>query len=355
MQWESLLGHATQRQWFQNAIEQHRLATSFLLIGPEGIGKRTFARLLAKSLLCRKTAADQLAACGQCEDCLQVDASTHPDLIEIAKPEEKSVIPLDLLIGKEENRMREGLCHDICLRPFGGRRKVAIIDDADYFNDEGANALLKTLEEPPTDSVLLLIGTSLQRQLPTIRSRCQCVLFQPLKPSQLSELILRQQLVDDPAQADELASISGGNLSTARQLNDPDLRDFRKLLLSGLTAPRIGLSELTKSCSAMTEAVGKEARLKRERLKLIIGFAVQLYRDLAILFSNSGDTTPRLSHDDVMAQAISKAANHWRVSKFAAVECWKTCLTTIEYVDRNVNQASVIEWWIAKLAEQSGR
>ena len=69
--------------------------------------------------------------------------------------------------------MREGLCHDISLKPYSGRRKVAVIDDADYLNQEGANALLKTLEEPPPKSLLILIGTSEQRQLPTIRSRCR--------------------------------------------------------------------------------------------------------------------------------------------------------------------------------------
>ena len=76
--------------------------------------------------------------------------------------------------------MREGLCHDIALKPFRGGRKIAIIDDADYLNQEGANCLLKTLEEPPEKSVIILIGTSQQRQLPTIRSRCQIVRFAPL-------------------------------------------------------------------------------------------------------------------------------------------------------------------------------
>ena len=67
--------------------------------------------------------------------------------------------------------MHEGLCHDIALRPFMGGYKVALIDDADYLNAEGANCLLKTLEEPPPRSVLILIGTSPAKQLPTIRSR----------------------------------------------------------------------------------------------------------------------------------------------------------------------------------------
>ena len=77
--------------------------------------------------------------CGECPGCVQVAAGTHPDLILVAKPEDKSFLPLELLIGDKEHRMREGLCHDIGLKPFMGGRKVAIIDDADHLNAEGAN------------------------------------------------------------------------------------------------------------------------------------------------------------------------------------------------------------------------
>ena len=93
--------------------------------------------------------------------------------------------------------MREGLCYDIALKPYSGRRKVAIIDDADYLNKEGANCLLKTLEEPPPKSLLILIGTSEQRQLPTIRSRCQIVRFQPLPEQDVAELLLATGACED--------------------------------------------------------------------------------------------------------------------------------------------------------------
>ncbi len=155
MQWDQLIGHQQQKIWFHRALAKKRLASSFLFVGPDGIGKRTFARLLAKSLLCGRTAPDSLDACGSCEDCAQVDAGTHPDLIELAKPEGKSDLPLELLIGSPEKRMREGLCYEINLRPYGGRRKVAIIDDADFNNQAGANSLLKPLEAPTDDSVMI--------------------------------------------------------------------------------------------------------------------------------------------------------------------------------------------------------
>lgn len=354
MQWESLLGHQSQYAWFSNALQQGRLATSFLFVGPDGVGKRSFAKLLAKSLLCRATPANELTACGKCEDCAQVEASTHPDLIELCKPADRASLPLDLLIGGPENRMREGLCHDISMRPFGGRRKVAIIDDADDLNDEGANALLKTLEEPPVNSLLILIGTSLQRQLPTIRSRCQSVLFHPLAESDLAQLLLRHNVVDDAGVAGELAKVSGGSLSAAKRLHDPELHEFRSLLLDKLSTPRIPLAELAKSCNSIIDAAGKEGKLKRDRMKVIMGFAAQFYRELTLRL-DCGVTAEQLAHmDQHLAKSLHQASQFWKRGGVASLACWQTCLQSIENVDRNANQATLVEWWICKLAEQSG-
>jgi DNA polymerase III subunit delta' len=353
MPWQSILQHQTQYEWFRNALIQQRLATSFLFLGPEGIGKRTFARMLAQSLLCRAMASDQLNACGQCEDCAQVMASTHPDLIQIAKPPEKSSLPLELLIGEKENRMQEGLCHDISLKPFSGRRKIAIIDDADYLHAEGANALLKTLEEPPKKSVLILIGTSLQRQLPTIRSRCQTVLFQPLSTNQLAQLLVEQGVVDNEAAAVALAAISNGSIALAKLLHDPDLHAFRDSLLEKLSASKINLAEISKMCGEIVDAAGKEGKYKRDRLKLILGFAAQFYRELAML-DWSAAVSPAAELDQSLSAAVARTRTFWSRGTEAAVACWNICLRSIEHVDRNVNQASLLEWWVAQLAEQSG-
>lgn len=354
MQWNGILGHQTQLSWFRNAAAQQRLATSFLFVGPEGIGKRLFAKTLAKSLLCRQTPLEQLDACGLCEDCVQVEASTHPDLVELCKPADKSNLPLDLLIGDPDNRMREGLCHDISLRPFGGRRKVAIIDDADYLNAEGANALLKTLEEPPINSMLILISTSLQRQLPTIRSRCQTVLFQPLATSDLTQLLISHNVVDDPAVAEDLAVMSGGSISQAKLLNDPDLREFRAAFLEKLSSQRILMADLAKTCGAIIDAAGKEAKLKRDRMKLVISFAAQFYRELSLRFSLSAEDNRMPPVDRHLSSAIFRASSYWSRGTVGAIACWNTCLQTMDHIDRNANQTSLLEWWVARLAEESG-
>lgn len=349
MQWDDLLGHEQQQEWFRTALASRRLATSFLFVGPDGIGKRTFARLLAKSSLCRQTAADELTHCGGCEDCAQVDASTHPDLIEVAKPAEKAFVPIELLIGEREKRMREGLCHDISLRPYAGRRKIAILDDADMLNSEGANCLLKTLEEPPTNSLLVLIGTSLQRQLPTIRSRCQAILFRRLENEQLASLIHRGALIsseDEVAdsltveQALSLAQQSGGSLSNARMIADADLREFQQSLSQSLTNRQIAIPELIKKFTAIVDAAGKDNRAKRERMKVLFQMAANIYRDCCL---------EDQSHD------MSSGQKHKPVGPRSAIQCWNRCLSAIEQVDRNANQAGLIEAWTTDLVTLSGK
>ena len=158
MSWQGILGHDAVAEQFRRALARGRLASSFLFVGPSGIGKRTFALKLAQALLCSRRPEAELAPCGECSSCIQLLAGTHPDLLQVARPKDKSFLPLELLIGDKEHRMRQGLCHDIALKPFMGGRRVAILNDADYLNAEGANSLLKTLEEPPPRSVLILIA-----------------------------------------------------------------------------------------------------------------------------------------------------------------------------------------------------
>ncbi len=350
MQWQDLLGHELQKEWFARALKRGRLATTFLFVGPDGIGKRTFARLLAKSLLCRKTSVSELVSCNRCEDCAQVDASTHPDLIEVAKPVDRAAIPIELLIGEREARMRAGLCHEISLRPFAGRRKVAIIDDADTLGQEGANSLLKTLEEPPLDSVLILISTRLQRQLPTIRSRCQVVRFQPLSETCLSTLIMRQGWVDAPEDAHRLANQAEGSISVARMLSDAELAEFRLNLLERLSTGKIDIVQLASGVSGIAEAAGKEAAARRDRLKLILSMAAEFFRALSFRLEGYA-----MENDPTLQSFVVQAVESWRGGIQSATDSWHRCLEGIEQIDRNANQATFVEAWSASMAALSKR
>src|SRR4051812_16934528 len=148
MSWPRVRGHEAIVRSFDAAWRKGRLGHAYLFVGPAGVGKHTLARELARALLC-ETRGDSLAACGACGSCKLVDANTHPDLTLAARPEEKLELPIE--------RIRELIEH-LSLKPARGGRKVAILDDADDLNEESANAFLKTLEEPPPGSLLILIG-----------------------------------------------------------------------------------------------------------------------------------------------------------------------------------------------------
>ena len=184
------------------AVRRGRLAHAYLFVSPPGIGKRLFAVELAKALLCEAPREDgRLEACDHCPSCIQMDAGTHPDFLTAARPPEKAEFPIEL--------MRE-LCQHFSLKAARGRGKVVVIDDADDLNAESANCFLKTLEEPPPGSVLILIGTSSDRQMPTIVSRCQVVRFRPPPQETVAEL-LQAGGVDDAAWRERLAQVSGGS------------------------------------------------------------------------------------------------------------------------------------------------
>lgn len=357
MQWSELIGLEQQRQWFQTALAAGRLATSFLFVGPDGIGKRTFARLLAKGLLCRTTPANSLEFCDHCEDCVQADAATHPDLLAVVKPADKAYIPIELLIGERDKRMREGLCHDISMRPYGGRRKIAIIEDADYFNIEGANCLLKTLEEPPADSLLILLGTSLQRQLPTIRSRCQALIFKPLGAEHIATLLLRLGWAETPEQAHQLSMQCGGSLSEAQSLADPELEEFRTYLYQSLSKPQLSIMEMAKSCGAIVDASGKDARVKRERMKLVFRLSAAFYRQIALQLmateQGRAEATGSESRSVLWREARS-CLDHWKTGVRGATAAWDRCLLATEQVDRNANQATLLEVWASDIARLGG-
>ena len=115
--WSTLIGHQQIRSWFAAAIAKGRLGGSLLLVGNHGVGKRTVATLLARTLLCDSVPPASMSPCGRCESCVQVGAGTHPDLIRIRKPDDKTFIPLETLIGPPEARMQSGFCRDVRLKP----------------------------------------------------------------------------------------------------------------------------------------------------------------------------------------------------------------------------------------------
>jgi DNA polymerase III subunit delta' len=344
----AIVGHEHVFDTFRRALRQGRLASTFLFVGPPGVGKWTAALALAQALLCESAPADALEACQQCPGCQQAAAQTHPDLLLVRKPEDKNFIPIELLIGDREHRMREGLCHDIALKPFRGARKIAIIDDADYLNQEGANCLLKTLEEPPVDSLIILIGTSQLRQLPTIRSRCQIIRFQPLSNAQVATVLAESQLLDEGADIAGLVERAQGSLRRALELSDPELNAVRRPLLEQLSQPDMDSVALAKYIHEHVEAAGKDAPPRRARLRQVVLEAAEFYRRLMRQLAGAA------TRGDALAdEIIAAAAGRWEGRGVTASQCLERCLRALVEIDANANLATLTASWIDELAELS--
>jgi len=340
-----IVGQDAVVEQFVRAAAHGRIGGSYLFIGPPGVGKGTVALALAKSLLCERPEPG-LTACGACGSCVQADGGSHPDIDVVSKPPDRATIPLEAFIGDAEHRMREGLCWRLLLQPAMGGRRVAIILDADHLSDEAANCLLKTLEEPPARAVIILVGTSLERQLPTIRSRCRIVRFAPLPVEAVADILAAEAAVAatqvDPAALRGAASASGGSLARARLLLDPELTAFRGRLIGLLSQRPLHGVELSRETIALVEAAGKEAPPRRARLRVVLDAAVDFFR--AALRRAVSGTAPT---DPVLARAVEA----WGADAEEASTAIRSTLSALDAIDRNANLTVLVDAWTTVLEQ----
>lgn len=285
MIWDSIRGHGERVDWFRRTLRRGRLSHAYVFAGPDGVGKRLFAKKLAQCLFCQRHSNEELLACGECSGCKQVLAGSHPDLHEVARKPGKSELTIDLLLGPTENRGREGLCYDLSRLPMSGDRKIAILDDVTTMNTEATNAFLKTLEEPQPHALIVLIADNLDALLPTIRSRCQTIRFDPLSSRDIAELLIQLEKVTDPAEAAALAELSGGSLAVAAQLIDPGLRELRDALYQQL-AGEFNSSVLAEKLNSGIEAIGGDTANQRRNALWLIRFGLEFFRTAALHLSD---------------------------------------------------------------------
>jgi len=294
--WRSVRGHDRVIAALRRSMAQGRFPHAFLFAGPEGIGKRLFALTLAQALLCERRPEAELEPCGACPACLQVAAATHPDVLRVARPEDKHELPIGSI---------RDLNHDLGLKPMAGGRRVAIVDDADDLSEEAANAFLKTLEEPPPGSVLILIGTSAEAQLDTIVSRCRVVRFDPLPGPELAAVLLEQGVAPNPAEAERLAHLGEGRVGRAIGLADEALETFRRGLVDELAGPRgFDPSALARRIDGFVADAGKESVARRARASLLAGELARIFR--GVLWETAGLAPP--SPDPADSRAIAALA-----------------------------------------------
>ncbi|MCM1498798.1 MAG: DNA polymerase III subunit delta' [Clostridium sp.] len=172
-----IIGHEDIVKHFKSSIEMEKVSHAYILNGEKGVGKKTLASVVAKSLQCESGEPDP---CGKCKSCLQAESGNQPDIIWV-EHEKPGVISVE--------EIRTQIISDISLKPYSSRYKIYIVPDAQMMNPQAQNALLKTLEEPPEYAVIMLLTNNVDKFLPTILSRCIVLNFKPVEPLQMIEYL----------------------------------------------------------------------------------------------------------------------------------------------------------------------
>lgn len=267
MTFNDIIGHDRPIQILKRALAGGTLAHAYLFSGDEGLGKRMTARALAAAVNCPERGPG--GGCGTCPSCRKVAADSHPD-VHLLVPD-GAEIKIDQV---REVQSALSLC------PFEGAKKVLIVDGAETMNDASANALLKTLEEPPGDTVIILVTPRPTGLLPTIRSRCQEVRFLPLSRRVLAGAIREKRgLSEDDAWF--LAAAARGGIGRGLEMDaeaERRERDEFFALWSGLGS--LGPEEVL----LLADAFAKE----RERFERLLDIGAERLRDMAV-YAETGD------------------------------------------------------------------
>ncbi|MRR17040.1 MAG: DNA polymerase III subunit delta' [Deltaproteobacteria bacterium] len=214
MSFADIYGHSKQVGMLKKALAGGRVGQSYIFSGLAAIGKKTLAIAFAQALNC-ENAALKNDSCDACPSCLKMIHGNHPDILLVTT--EAQFIRIDAI---------RDIQRQMTFKPLEGRKRLCIIDDADKMNEQAANALLKTLEEPSADDVIILV-TSRPYWLPqTILSRCRHLRMNPLPSDTVARFLVEQNHLD-PSKALLLASLSGGSIGQAQALNSEDMIAFR--------------------------------------------------------------------------------------------------------------------------------
>lgn len=214
---ENILGNDKIKEVLKNIIINKNASHSYMFIGVEGIGKKLIATEFSKRLLCNNEKID----CNSCKSCIEFDSKNHPDFLIIE--------PDGNLIKIEQIRNMQKKIQE---KPIISKRKIYIINDADKMTKEAQNCLLKTLEEPPEYISIILIGNNESSFLPTIKSRCMIIHFEPLKNAEIKKYLQTEFGTDSINIQDDMLDIFQGSIGKAIKLKDrgEEYQSYNKMI-----------------------------------------------------------------------------------------------------------------------------
>ena len=258
-----LIGNTRVKDALKKMLTADRLPGALLFAGEEGVGKKRFALEVARALNCRTPKDSE--ACGVCSSCVRIAKLNYPEredadewtqIIWTDHPDVGLVVAPKRVLRVEQMRQIE---KEANFRPFEGKARVFLVDEADKLNDASANALLKVLEEPPRTSHLILITARPAMLLPTILSRCQMIRFAPLAPAEIESHLLANKLADTKT-ARLRARAAGGSIGRALSNDMVTFTSQRKAMLGVLNALVMtkDRAQLLRSAEQLNEAQYKE-------------------------------------------------------------------------------------------------
>jgi len=321
MGFEEIIGHEKQKNLLLSFLEHERMPHAFLFSGQDGIGKKKTAVEFAKHILC-----EHGKGCGACKACTRIDRGAHPDFITLSRQEGEASIGIDLIRGNEEKKIR-GINQEVYEYPYEGKKRVIIIDGAEALTREAANALLKTLEEPPPFNVFFLITAS-EEELPhTIRSRCSRIFFTALRQEQLKRYFTESLLIDGPL-AETLSSISLGSIGAGIFWLEKENLETRKRLVEVITGKHKSFLNVTLLSERITKNVAG--------VTIYLSFLLSLFRDIFV-FNISQDSSMIINRDIREILELERVDLRW------IGESVKRIQETIRIMRYNVNKWLIFE------------
>jgi DNA polymerase III subunit delta' len=331
MPFRDLIGHEHAKALLRAAIQTDRLAHAYLFHGDAAIGKRSLAVLFAQAINC-ETEGPEPDACGMCRSCNQILARTHPDCLYI-EPDPELATPQ---IKIDQIRQIE---QQIIYRPLMAHRKVCVIDDADCMTLSAANALLKTLEEPPDHTLFVLMSSRPLALLPTIWSRCQSIRFAPPPRAEVeAALIARRKL--PAADARFLTMLTQARIGQALGMDVQEAR-ARQLEFAELT------SQQTLRSVAGLLAIA-EALAKSDQAPDALEWLSQWLRDVILV--QIGADQDLLLNSDRLAELRDVAQ---RLAPDAVIDLQSRIGTLQRAANRNLNPQLALENILIGLREAS--
>lgn len=340
MPFRDCIGHRRVVAVLARSIARGSLPPSLMFAGPEGVGKRKLALSVAQAVNCTTprlsgTSEDALEidACGTCPSCQRIARGTHPDVL-VVEPGATGTIKVD--------QVRD-IVDRAAFRPFEGRRRVVIVDDADAMVAQAQNALLKTLEEPPAASSFLLVTARPDSMLATVRSRCPQLRFRPLSIEEVAQALVRASFTDTEARA--VAATADGSIGRALQASAGDLVESREVAVRVLmqAAQSADVRRRLEGARDLLAKTGAGVVTEREHVSLHLRAMASLIRDVELLASGGDPGT--LANADVHDQLgrLSAYQGERGLRAFAAVDQAMIAL------DRNASPKLVADWLVLHL------